>query len=239
MKIQTFTKSYEGSRVLQVPELELEGGKIYGVIGANGSGKSTFAKVLAGVVQADIPGRKTEKGLRLGYMPQKNYAFRMSVRENIFLGKRDEKRAAELMEALGISHLADKRARLLSGGETARMALARLMMQDFRLLILDEPTAAMDMESSLLAEKLMGDYCRRSGCALVLITHSLQQAERMADELLFFHEGRLLERGEKRRLLSSPAGPELRRFLDFYGSGGKEVPENAQPTQPVRRGEGK
>ena len=239
MKIQTFTKSYEGRRVLEVPELELEGGKIYGVIGANGSGKSTFAKVLAGVAQADIPGRKTEKGLRLGYMPQKNYAFRMSVRENIFLGKRDEKRAAELMEALGISHLADKRARLLSGGETARMALARLMMQDFRLLILDEPTAAMDMESSLLAEKLMGDYCRRSGCALVLITHSLQQAERMADELLFFHEGRLLERGEKRRLLSSPAGPELRRFLDFYGSGGKEVPENAQPTQPVRRGEGK
>ena len=122
MKIQTFTKSYEGRRVLEVPELELEGGKIYGVIGANGSGKSTFAKVLAGVVQADIPGRKTEKGLRLGYMPQKNYAFRMSVRENIFLGKRDEKRAAELMEALGISHLADKRARLLSGGETARMA---------------------------------------------------------------------------------------------------------------------
>ena len=239
MKIQTFTKSYEGRRVLEVPELELEGGKIYGVIGANGSGKSTFAKVLAGVVQADIPGRKTEKGLRLGYMPQKNYAFRMSVRENIFLGKRDEKRAAELMEALGISHLADKRARLLSGGETARMALARLMMQDFRLLILDEPTAAMDMESSLLAEKLMGDYCRLSGCALVLITHSLQQAERMADELLFFHEGRLLERGEKRRLLSSPAGPELRRFLDFYGSGGKEVPENAQHTQPVRRGEGK
>lgn len=220
MKIQTFTKSYEGRRVLEVPELELEGGKIYGVIGANGSGKSTFAKVLAGVVQADIPGRKTEKGLRLGYMPQKNYAFRMSVRENIFLGKRDEKRAAELMEALGISHLADKRARLLSGGETARMALARLMMQDFRLLILDEPTAAMDMESSLLAEKLMADYCRRSCCALVLITHSLQQAERMADELLFFHGGRLLERGEKERLLSAPAQPELRRFLDFYGSGG-------------------
>ena len=58
MKIQTFTKSYEGRRVLEVPELELEGGKIYGVIGANGSGKSTFAKVLAGVVQADIPRQK-------------------------------------------------------------------------------------------------------------------------------------------------------------------------------------
>lgn len=220
MKIQAFSKTYEGRRVLEVPELELEGGKIYGIIGANGSGKSTFAKVLVGVIPADEPGRKLEKGLSLGYMPQKNYAFRMSVKSNILLGRRDPRRAGELMQALGIEKLADKRARLLSGGETARMALARLMMRRFELLILDEPTAAMDMESSLLAEKLMGDYCRRSGCALVLITHSLQQAERMADELLFFHEGRLLERGEKRRLLSSPAGPELRRFLDFYGSGG-------------------
>ena len=219
MKIQAFTKSYEGRRVLEVPELELEGGRIYCVIGANGSGKSTFAKVLAGVIPADVPGRKTEKGLSIGYMPQKNYAFRMSVKNNILLGKRDPRRAEELMEALGIERLADKRARQLSGGETARMALARLMMRRFELLILDEPTAAMDMESSLLAEKLMADYCRRSGCTMLLITHSLQQARRMADELLFFHRGKLLERGEKKRLLDAPAVPELCRFLDFYGSG--------------------
>lgn len=219
MKIQGFTKTYEGRRVLEVPELELERGKIYGVIGANGSGKSTFAKVLSGVVPADIPGRKLEdKGLSLGYMPQKNYAYRMSVKGNILLAKRDEEKARRLMEALGIEQLADKRARLLSGGETARMALARLMMKEFDLLLLDEPTAAMDMESSLLAEKLMADYCRSTGCAMVLITHSLQQAERMADELLFFHNGQLLERGERDKLLKAPEEPELRRFLEFYGS---------------------
>ncbi len=219
MKIQAFSKTYEGRRVLEVPELELEGGKIYCVIGANGSGKSTFAKVLAGAVPADEPGRKLEKGLSLGYMPQKNYAFRMSVKNNILLGKRDPRRAEELMAELDIEQLADKRARQLSGGETARMALARLTMRDFDILLLDEPTAAMDMEGSLLAEKLMRDYCRRSGCALLLITHSLQQARRMAEELLFFHRGRLLEKGEKSKLLNAPAGTELRRFLDFYGSG--------------------
>ena len=172
MKIQSFTKSYGGRRVLDLPGLELERGKIYGVIGANGSGKSTFAKVLAGITSADQPGPKTEKGLSLGYMPQKNYAFRMSVKKNI-----------------------------------TRMALARLMMKDFDLLILDEPTAAMDMESSLKAEGLMADYCRRTGCTLVLITHSLPQAERVADMLLFFHEGQLLEQGEKQRLLAAPACP--------------------------------
>ena len=63
-----------GRRVLELPDLELERAKIYGVIGANGSGKSTFAKVLSGVTPADNPGRKLEKGLSLGYMPQKNYA---------------------------------------------------------------------------------------------------------------------------------------------------------------------
>ena len=186
MKIQAFSKTYEGRRVLEVPELELEGGKIYCVIGANGSGKSTFAKVLAGAVPADESGRKLEKGLSLGYMPQKNYAFRMSVKNNILLGKRDPRRAEELMAELDIEQLADKRARQLSGGETARMALARLMMRDFDILLLDEPTAAMDMEGSLLAEKLMRDYCRRSGCALLLITHSLQQARRMAASSLAF-----------------------------------------------------
>lgn len=220
MKIQSFTKSYGGRRVLDLPGLELERGKIYGVIGANGSGKSTFAKVLAGITSADLPGPKTEKGLSLGYMPQKNYAFRMSVKKNIMLGSRDRARAESLMDALGIEQLADKGAKSLSGGETARMALARLMMKDFDLLILDEPTAAMDMESSLKAEGLMADYCRRTGCTLVLITHSLPQAERVADMLLFFHEGQLLEQGEKQRLLAAPACLELRRFLYFYGMGG-------------------
>lgn len=219
MKIEGFSKSYGGRRVLEVPQLELDKGKIYGIIGANGSGKSTFAKVLAGVISADEPGRKIEKGLSLGYMPQKNFPFRMSVMDNILLTSRDRERAGKLMERLGIEQLADKRASSLSGGETARMALARLMMRDFELLILDEPTAAMDMESSLLAERLMEDYCSRTGCTMLLITHSLQQARRIAGELMFFHQGKLLEQGTKETLLSKPSSPELRRFLEFYGSG--------------------
>lgn len=216
MKIAAFTKTYSGRKVLDFPGMELERGKIYGVIGANGSGKSTLAQVLAGVLPADQPGSKIEPGLSVGYMPQKNYAFRMSVRSNILLGGKDKARAEQLMEALQIAPLADKRANRLSGGETARMALARLMMRRFDLLILDEPTAAMDMESSKLAEGLILDYCRESGCALILVTHSLQQARRTADEVLFFHGGQLLEQGAKEKLLYSPDAPETRRFLEFY-----------------------
>ena len=199
MKIHAFTKTYGDRKVLDFPGATLEPGKIYGVIGANGSGKSTFARVLAGVIPADQTGNKLEPGLTVGYMPQKNYAFRMSVRANILLGGRDRVRADRL-----------------SGGETARMALARLMMGRFDLVILDEPTAAMDMESSTLAEGLILDYCRETGCALVLVTHSLQQARRVADEALFFCAGQLLEQGAREKLLYAPEREETRKFLDFY-----------------------
>ena len=150
MKISAFSKTYEGRTVLDFPGLELESGKIYAVIGANGSGKSTFAKILAGVLPADRRGKWLDGG-SVGYMPQKNYAFRMSTKANILLNGKDEKQAEALMDAVQIRHLENKRADKLSGGETARMALARLMMKSYDVVILDEPTAAMDMETTSLA----------------------------------------------------------------------------------------
>ena len=202
--------------MLDFPGYSLQHGKIYAVIGANGSGKSTFAKILAGVLDADRRLDRTTLGT-VGYLPQKAFAFRMRTRSNLLLGGKDEAKAARLMQALQIDHLADKRADRLSGGETARMALARLMMRDYSVVILDEPTAAMDMETTALAEELMLQYTRQSGCALILVTHSLQQARRLADEVLYFHHGQLLEHGPAATVLYTPAQPETKRFLEFYG----------------------
>ena len=216
MKISAFSKTYGGRTVLDFPGMELESGKIYAVIGANGSGKSTFAKILAGVLKADRRGKFLEGGT-VGYMPQKNYAFRMSTRANILLNGKDAARADALMEALQIDHLASKRADKLSGGETARMALARLMMNSYGVVLLDEPTAAMDMESTLMAEQVITDYVRRIDCALILVTHSLQQARRLADEVLYFHKGQLLESGPRERVLFQPDMEQTRKFLEFYG----------------------
>ena len=150
MKIHAFSKTYEGRTVLDFPGIELEPGTICAVIGANGSGKSTFTKIL-------------------------------------------------------------------SGGETARMALVRLMMRSYDLVILDEPTAAMDMETTLLSEKLIAAYVRETGCALILVTHSLQQARRIADEVWYFHKGALLETGTKEQVLDTPERAETKQFLEFYG----------------------
>ena len=216
MKISAFSKTYDGFGVLDFPGMEMKPGTVYAIIGANGSGKSTFAKILAGVLPADRKGKLLDAA-SVGYMPQKNYAFRMTAKANILLNGKEEDRANSLMDALQIRHLENKRADKLSGGETARMALARLMMRRYDVVILDEPTAAMDMETTSLSEDLILRYVKETGCTLILVTHSLQQARRVADEVLYFHKGKLLETGKKETVLYNPTMAETRQFLDFYG----------------------
>ena len=216
MKIHAFSKTYEGRTVLDFPGTELEPGRICAVIGANGSGKSTFAKILSGVLKPDRRGPLSD-AKSVGFMPQKNYAFRMTTKANILLNGPDEARADRLMEAIQLTELSSKRADKLSGGETARMALVRLMMRAYDLVILDEPTATMDMETTLLSEKLIVEYVRETGCALILVTHSLQQAKRIADEVWYFHKGSLLEAGAKEQVLDTPKRAETKQFLEFYG----------------------
>ncbi len=217
MILPAFSKTYDNIKVLDFPGLTLLPGNIYTVIGSNGSGKSTFAKIIAGILQADRK-NNMQDNFTVGYLPQKTYAFRMSVKENILLNGSDEQRANALMDALQIRSPEKKRAQQLSGGETARMALARIMMKRYDLLILDEPTAAMDMESTILAEQCIAQYVKETSCALILITHSLQQARRIADYVLYFHNGSLLEHGDKEKLLYRPDTDELRQFLEFYGA---------------------
>ena len=216
MKTNAFSKTYGSRLVLQLPALELPEGQITAVIGPNGSGKSTLAKVLAGIERADGKA-PVLSGVSVGYLPQKSFPFRMSTEKNILQNGSDRDRAARLMRALGIEALAGQSAKKLSGGETARMALCRLLMRPYQLLILDEPSSAMDMESTLAAEGLIADYCRETGCAVLLITHSLQQARRMARQTLFLQGGALIEQGETELVLTKPARAETRQFLDFYG----------------------
>lgn len=215
MILPAFSKTYHGVKVLDFPGLELQPGKIYVILGANGSGKSTFAKIAAGILPADqkcrIPGS-------VGYLPQKPYAFRMTLRKNILLTAGRPERADELMRTLSLTELKEKRADRLSGGETARMAMARLMMKRYDMVMLDEPTAAMDMESTSAAEELILKYVRETDCVLILVTHSLQQARRVADEAIYFHKGRLLENGPAEHVLYHPALAETRKFLEFYGN---------------------
>ena len=215
MKTTAFTKTYNKRVVLDLPELMLPEGKITAVIGPNGSGKSTFAKILAGIERADDR-RPVLSGVSVGYLPQKSFPF-MSTEKNILQNGNDPARASALMKALGIEALAGQSAKKLSGGEMARMALCRILMRRYALLILDEPTAAMDMESTLAAEECIRRYCNETGCGVLLITHSISQARRLADQIVVLHEGKLIEQGDAECVLSSPREEQTRRFLEFFG----------------------
>ena len=162
MRTDAFTKTYDGRRVLSMPEFEFDEKSVYAVIGANGSGKSTLARILSGTIQPDCGKYPASGGLSIGYMPQKSFAFGMTLKKNLLLngaGAGSGQRADELLRKMQLEELAGKNAHGLSGGETQRMALCRLMMRDYQLLILDEPTASMTDNQVILRM----DLCERNG----------------------------------------------------------------------------
>ena len=217
MKTSSFSKSYNGNTVLSLPSLEFRPATIYAILGANGAGKSTRLRILGGLEASDS-GSVALKDISAGFLPQKPFALYMSTMKNLLANSdRDEAaeiRARKLITAMQLDGLENQNAKSLSGGETARMALCRLLMRDYEFLLLDEPTTAMDMESTLLAEETVRSYRDRTGCTVLLITHSVAQAKRLADEVIFLDHGRLDTFGPS-DLLVHPDTPAFRKFLDF------------------------
>ena len=227
--VDSLHKSYGQRVVLDVDSLRLESGLAYALVGPNGSGKSTFIKVLSGVVDqtsgfVDVEGDVARDALAVGYMPQKSYVFGFSVFKNVALAldakgfSKDEvsRRVREALEAVGMSSFAQERGSGLSGGEAQRVALARMLVQDLDVLLLDEPTASMDIAGTLLVEEALARYRERTGCLLVVATHAPSQAHRMAERAVMLSGGRVVERGETDRVLSCPTSEEGRAFLSYW-----------------------
>lgn len=221
-------KDYGDRTVLDADGLTLESGHAYALVGPNGSGKSTFLKVLSGVMDqtsgsADVSGVNRDK-LAVGYMPQKSYVFGFSVLKNVtmaldgkgFSNEEAQKRALQALEEVGMSAFAKTRGSGLSGGEAQRVALARMLVQDLDVLLLDEPTASMDIAGTLLVEGALERYRERTGCLLVVATHAPSQARRIAAETVMLASGRIVEFGSTEHVLSNPESPEGREFLSYW-----------------------
>jgi tungstate transport system ATP-binding protein len=127
---------------------------------------------------------------------------------------RDQRRqkVGEVLAATGLAHLAHQPARVLSGGEQQRLALARAWALDPEVLFLDEPTASLDPASTRSIEELIGAIYR-GGTKIIMTTHDLGQARRLADEILFLYHGRLIEARPAEDFFSRPATPEATAFL--------------------------
>lgn len=231
LRLEGIKKIYGSRTVLDIPDLRFQEGVRYGLIGPNGSGKSTLLRILAGVLTPDQG--KVHRNLshhwEMGYMPQKPYAFGFSVLKNVEMaipkvkeegtGRRrrgPSPEALTALEAVGMSSFAGAAGNTLSGGEAQRMAFARMLVCQRKILLLDEPTSAADIRGTDLIEKAFGEYTGRTGCTAVVCTHSPAQALRMADEILFLQDGVLVERGPAEKILKEPQRDEVKDFLRHW-----------------------
>jgi tungstate transport system ATP-binding protein len=223
---------YGGTLVLDIPALELEEGRILAIIGPNGSGKSTLLGVIGLLAAPDggevrVRGAVVESGRRLEVRRRMATVFQealladTTVLENVALGLRfrglavsaRRPRVERWLDRFGIRHLADRRARTLSGGEAQRVALARALVLEPEVLLLDEPFAALDPPSreALLAD--LGRILRRERQSTVLVTHDRTEARALADRIAVLMRGRVVQTGTPAQVFRAPVSDEVARFV--------------------------
>lgn len=198
--------------------LELVSGTTTVLLGPNGSGKTTLLRLAMGLAQPTAGriswGGRAEPGPRLAMMFQRPVMLRRTAASNVAyaLSRYDDARVAELLEKVGLSGLAKRPARRLSGGEQQRLALARALARDPEILFLDEPTASLDPAASKAVEDIV-QAVAASGVKIVMTTHDIGQARRLAGDIVFLVRGRIVERADAKTFFDAPATHEAAAFL--------------------------
>ena len=209
-----------------VVDLEVEAGCTTALIGPNGSGKSTVCSVVAGLLDAengqvvlggrvlDGPGGFVRAGRRrVALLSQEPGVFtHMSVLGNVVFALRCQgvsraeatRRARAELAAVGAEHLASRPGGTLSGGQAARVALARALATGPRLLVLDEPMAALDVTARQEMRRLVARRCAEEGLTLLLVTHDVLDLTALAEDVVVLDRGRVVEQGPTARILSAP-----------------------------------
>ena len=205
-------------------DLDVEEGTRVAVLGANGSGKSVLLRTLHGLLEPTAGwiswGNATQRPPSQAMVFQHPVLLRRSALANIeyalavqgAAGAERRRRALAALERVGLSSLAERQARVLSGGEQQRVALARAWALEPRMLFLDEPTASLDPAAAADVERIMGGM-HAAGTTIVFATHNLGFARRFADRIAFLHRGRLAEVADATTFFTRPATVEAAEFL--------------------------
>jgi tungstate transport system ATP-binding protein len=229
MEVRGLVREYDGRRVVSVDSLSLFAGELVAVLGPNGAGKSTLLRLL-NFLEPSSQGEVLWRGTRVEWPAplalrrqittvfQDPLLLNTSVRENLGygLGLRrafDRRRIEAALERFELQELADAPARRLSGGEAQRVALARALILEPALLLLDEPTANLDPYGAGRLEAIIRDVRAERSTTVVLVSHDLFQARRLADRVGLLLGGRLVEFAERDAFFSHPADPRAAAFL--------------------------
>ena len=193
-------KTYNGQVVLDIDNFSIEENKTYVITGSNGSGKSTLAKIIANLIPDDnniVKSLNLENKYLIGYLAQKPYVFDMNLEKNILINNNDKNKCESLIKKFSLEHLRGKSAKKFSGGEQQKMSLARFMMKDYDIVILDEPTSAMDENSKKTAVDIIEEYTKNK--TMIMITHDLPCVEHIADYIIKMDDGKIYDRISRSR----------------------------------------
>ncbi|MFD9819935.1 ABC transporter ATP-binding protein [Streptomyces violascens] len=191
VRVEGLTRSFDGRAVINGLELTLQTGEFTALLGRSGCGKSTLLRVLAGLDREIegtvlVPKRRAVAFQAPRLMPWKR------VWRNVLLGlpgKPQRAVAESALEEVGLGHRSGAWPKTLSGGEAQRASLARALVREPDLLLLDEPFGALDALTRIKAQQLVAELWQRRGCAVLLVTHDVDEALLLADRVLVMRDG--------------------------------------------------
>lgn len=231
-QIRELTKDYDGRRVLDVESLDIHQGEVFALVGPSGAGKSTFLRLInflepptSGtiiyrgrefIVGEDMP---LEIRRRVTTVFQRPMLLSGNVWENVTYGMRIRGRnysngvTHSVLKQVGLTDLAYQRVNTLSAGEAQRAALARAMIIQPEVLLLDEPTANLDPYNVSLIENIVKEINRKEKTTVILVTHNVYQARRLANRVCLLLNGKLIEASDVDRFFKSPKDPRTAAFV--------------------------
>lgn len=240
LQTKDLTKKFAQVLAVERLNMSLEKGSITALLGGNGAGKTTTLSMLLGLLKPTsgvielfgenfIDNRFAVLGRMNFSSPYVDLPQRLTVRENLTVyGKlygveNISERIDELVEGFKLEEFLDRRLRRLSSGQKTRVSLAKSMINRPEFLLLDEPTASLDPETTSWIRELLDQYRKQSGATILFASHDMREVELLCDEVLLLRQGKLVEKGSPRELLSKYDHKTLEEvFLQVSKQGGQQ-----------------
>ena len=243
LEISSLSFSYGSKEILRNVSFSLESGRSTALLGRNGSGKTTLLRIILGFLKpacgsVSVDGKEVsemnhrERAKFIAYIPQTlTDIYPYTALETVLMGrasslslfqhpgKKDEEKALEALEILGIAHLKNRAVNTLSGGERQRVVMARALSLSPEIILADEPLSALDVS---VQAQLIGliDSIRNKGTSFILVSHDISAIRCISDRIAVMHSGKIVEIGETEAVCSNPSSQYTRRLLEAKNAKG-------------------
>lgn len=229
LSLNGLVKIYQKKKVVDGVDLEIQSGEVIGLLGPNGAGKTTSFYMTVGMIRPDAGGvfldkeeitgypmyLRARKGV--GYLPQEASVFKkltawqnlMTILETLPVSNKEQREKADsLLEELGISHLKDRRAAFLSGGERRRLEISRALATDPRFILLDEPFAGIDPLAVIDIQNIIS-HLARLGIGVLISDHNVRETLGVCHKAYILNQGRVIESGSPGKIANSATAREI------------------------------